>query len=96
MSEPVRFILYVNGQSDRAQRAIRDLERICRENFADAFELTTIDVLARPEEAERDKILATPTLVKLSPLPIRRLVGDLSDEHRVLTALDMSLPHRET
>jgi circadian clock protein KaiB len=79
--------LYVTGQSPRAQTAIANLQRICDEELEGAYELEIIDVLENPEAAEDDKILATPTLIKQLPPPLRRIIGDLSNKEKVLLGL---------
>ena len=81
--------LYVTGQTLRSQRAIANLRRICESDLAGAYEMIVIDVLERPQLAEDEKILATPTLVKELPTPIRRIIGDLSDSDKVLLGLDL-------
>ena len=81
--------LYVTGQTPRSQRAIANLRRICEEELRGEYEMVVIDVLERPQLAEHEKILATPTVVKELPAPIRRVIGDLSDSERVLLGLDL-------
>jgi circadian clock protein KaiB len=81
--------LYVTGQTPRSQRAIDNLRRICDEELHGKYNLAVIDVLERPQLAEDEKILATPTVVKELPPPIRRIIGDLSDTERVLLGLDL-------
>jgi circadian clock protein KaiB len=81
--------LYVTGQTPRSARAIANLKRICEEELRGAYELIVIDVLERPQLAEDEKILATPTVVKELPKPIHRIIGDLSDTERVLLGLDL-------
>jgi circadian clock protein KaiB len=81
--------LYVTGQTPRAQNAIDSLRRICEQELGGRYELVVIDVLQRPQLAEDEKILATPTVVKELPAPIRRIIGDLSDSERVLLGLDL-------
>ena len=81
--------LYVTGQTPRAQRAIANLRRLCDSELAGSYEMVVIDVLERPQLAEDEKILATPTLVKELPPPIRRIIGDLSDSEKVLLGLDL-------
>jgi len=78
--------LYVTGQTSRSQRAIAHLRQIVKGLEAD---LNIIDLLENPQMAEDDEILATPTLIKASPIPIRRIVGDLSDGKKVLLGLDL-------
>jgi circadian clock protein KaiB len=81
--------LYVTGQTPRSLRAIADLRALCEEGLPGRYELTVIDVLERPQLAEDEKILATPTVVKELPGPMRRIIGDLSDSERVLLGLDL-------
>jgi circadian clock protein KaiB len=81
--------LYVTGKTAKADVAIANLRRICDEELQGAYELQIIDVLERPDLAETDKILATPTLIKRLPPPLRRVIGDLSDKHKVLLGLDV-------
>ncbi len=81
--------LYITGQTPRSLRAIDNLRRICDTELDDQYELVVIDVLERPQLAEDEKILATPTVVKELPPPIRRIIGDLSDTERVLLGLDL-------
>lgn len=85
----LRLKLFVTGKTSNSTRAIETLQSICKENLADTYELSIIDVLEHPQQAEDEKILATPTLIKELPPPIRRIIGDLSDKEKVL--LGMSL-----
>jgi len=87
--------LYVTGTSPRAQVAIANLERICAEELQGQYELEIIDVLEHPQRAEDEKILATPTLIKQLPPPLRRVIGDLSDKAKVLLGLEVR-PHSAT
>ena len=81
--------LYISGGSPRAQAAIANLKRICEEDLAGRYTLEIIDVLQNPDAAEMDKVLATPTLVKQLPPPLRRVIGDLSDKEKVLLGLEV-------
>jgi circadian clock protein KaiB len=81
--------LYVTGTSPRAQVAITNLRRICEQELRGQYELEIIDVLKNPEMAEDEKILATPTLIKQLPPPLRRVIGDLSDKEKVLLGLEV-------
>jgi len=81
--------LYVTGQTPKSERAIANMRRICEGELEGQYELVIIDVLERPQLAEDEKILATPTLTKELPLPLRRIIGDLSDTDKVLLGLDM-------
>jgi circadian clock protein KaiB len=80
--------LYVTGQSVRSERAVANLRRIC-DRLRAPCEMTVVDVLERPQLAEQEKILATPTVIRDRPLPRRRVIGDLSDERRVVLELDL-------
>lgn len=82
--------LYVAGRTQRTNQAIANLEAICAQDLAGQYELVVIDVLERPQLAEHEKILATPTLVKELPPPLRRIVGDLSDRESVLIGLQLT------
>ena len=79
----------MTGNTPRAQNAIANLRRICDEQLRGEYELEIIDVLEHPELAESDKILATPTLIKQLPPPLRRVIGDLSDKDKVLLGLEV-------
>ena len=81
--------LYVAGSTPRATSAIDNLRRICEKDLKGRYELEIIDVLKNPELAEQDKILATPTLIKQLPPPLRRVIGDLSDSEKVLLGLEL-------
>jgi circadian clock protein KaiB len=81
--------IYITGQTPRSRRAIENLRRICEDELRGQYEMHVIDVLDRPQLAEDEKILATPTVVKELPVPIRRIIGDLSDADKVLLGLDL-------
>lgn len=81
--------LYVTGQTPRTEKAIANLRRICQEDLHGKYDLQIIDVLKNPQLAEDEKILATPTLIKRLPPPLRRVIGDLSDKEKVLLGLDV-------
>lgn len=89
--------LYVTGKSAKSEVAIANLRRLCAEELEGRYDLQIIDVLEHPEAAETDKILATPTLIKRLPPPLRRVIGDLSDRHKVLLGLEVrpELPSRD-
>ena len=82
--------LYVTGASPRTESAIANLRHICDRELDGRYTLQIIDVLEDPEAAERDRVLATPTLIKQLPPPLRRIIGDLSDRAKVLLALEIS------
>ncbi|WP_108664177.1 circadian clock KaiB family protein [Euzebya rosea] len=91
----VRLRLYIGGESPRAIRAASNLRRLCNQLLGDDWELEVIDVVDRPDLAEDARIFATPTVVKLTPAPIRRAIGDLSDIQRLAAALDLGVPSDE-
>jgi len=82
------FTLYIAGQTSRSQRAVTNLRQACESTGA-AYELVIVDILERPEAAEQAKILAIPTLVKESPLPVRKVIGDLSNHEVLINELDI-------
>lgn len=82
-----RLQLYVTGMSARSTSAIANLGQICERHLKGAYEIEIVDVLEDPARADQAKILATPTLIKLWPLPERRIIGDLSDRDQVLRGL---------
>jgi circadian clock protein KaiB len=86
--------LFITGQTIRSGRAITNLRRIIEKELGTEYELVIIDVLEQPQVAEDEKILATPTLIKEFPLPVRRIIGDLSDTKQVLLGLE--LLHQES
>lgn len=86
------FQIFVAGHSPRSDRAIANLRRLCTEKLKGDYELEIIDVIQRPDLAEAEKILASPTLIKLLPLPRRRLVGDLSNVELVCEVLELTAP----
>jgi circadian clock protein KaiB len=81
--------LYITGNTPSARAAIANLRRICDEELHGRYELEVVDVLEHPERAEADRILATPTLIKRLPPPLRRIIGDLSDTQKVLVGLEV-------
>jgi circadian clock protein KaiB len=82
--------LFITGSTPRSTRAIENLRKICEENLDGRYELEVIDVYERPETTRELQIVATPTLVKVLPEPLRRIIGDLSDELKVLAGLDLA------
>ena len=81
--------LYVAGNTPSSITALRTLNTILTEEFQGVYALKVIDVLKNPQLAEEDKILATPTLSKILPPPVRKIIGDLSDREKVLIGLDL-------
>jgi circadian clock protein KaiB len=83
----LRLRLYVAGHAPNSVRAIATATALCREHFPSTHELEIVDVLTHPAQASADGIIVTPTLVRLSPPPVRRVIGNLSDTTHVLLAL---------
>jgi circadian clock protein KaiB len=81
--------LYVAGNTTNSVRALTTLKNILEHEFQGVYALKVIDVLKNPQLAEEDKILATPTLAKVLPPPVRKIIGDLSDREKVLVGLDI-------
>ena len=81
--------LYVAGNTARSITALRNLKRYCEEHLKGEYAIEVIDLLVSPKLAEGDQILAVPTLVKKVPEPVRKIIGDLSNEEKVLVGLDI-------
>ncbi len=84
-----RLRLYVTGATPKSQRAIDSIKKICEEHLKGRYVLEVIDIYQQPSLAKGDQIIAAPTLIKKLPEPLRKLVGDLSNEERVLLGLDL-------
>ena len=84
------FRIYVTGETTRSWQAVANLHRLCETQLAGRYEMEVVDVVEQPELAERERIIATPTVVRQAPPPTRRVVGDLSDLR--LTAVSLGLP----
>ncbi|MGH9377643.1 MAG: circadian clock KaiB family protein [Terriglobia bacterium] len=81
--------LYVTGATPRSSRSILNIRSFCEERLLGRYHLEVIDIYQQPELAKNEQIIATPTLIKTLPQPLRRIVGDLSDRERVLAGLDL-------
>jgi circadian clock protein KaiB len=81
--------LYVTGATSRSRLAILNINAVCQQVLQGRYELEVVDIYQNPALAEDEQIIATPTVVKLLPLPLRRIIGDFSDRHRVLLGLDL-------
>lgn len=86
-SAEYRLRLFVAGISPRSQRTIENLRRICNRHLTGRCNLVIVDIYQQPELAEAHQVVAAPTLLKLEPPPARQIIGDLSDEARVLRGL---------
>jgi circadian clock protein KaiB len=88
-SEHFVLRLFVAGTTPGSTRAVESLRAICDEYLTGRYDLEVIDVYQQPTLARDEQIIAVPTLVKKRPLPLRRILGDLADEQRVLAGLDL-------
>jgi circadian clock protein KaiB len=82
--------LFVTGTTPRSARAIQNIRAICEEYLPGRYDLVVIDIYQHPEHVKTEQIVVTPTLVKRLPMPVRKLIGDLSDTARVLIGLDIA------
>ena len=81
--------LYVTGTTGRSIRAIQTVRRVCEEHLKGLYDLEVVDIYKNLPLARGDQIIAAPTLIRRLPAPLRRLIGDMSDEQRVLVGLDI-------
>lgn len=81
--------LYVAGQTSRSLAAIANLRSICEQNLKGKYRIEVIDLMVTPQLAKGDQIVAVPTLVRKLPQPIKKIIGDLSNEEKVLVGLDI-------
>jgi circadian clock protein KaiB len=84
--------LYIAGNTPKSLTALRNLKKYCEEHLKDEYSIQVIDLLQNPQLAAGDQILAVPTLVKKVPAPVRKIIGDLSNEEKVLVGLNIR-PH---
>ena len=89
MADQYVLKLYITGKTPRTETAVTTLRKICEEELRGQYQLVVIDILENPQLAEDEKILATPTLIKVLPQPLRRIIGDLSTREKVLLGLDL-------
>jgi circadian clock protein KaiB len=89
--EATEFVLrlYVAGQTPKCVRAYENLRRLCEQHLANRYRIEMVDLIANPQLARGDQILAIPTLVRRLPEPMKKIIGDLSDSERVLVGLDL-------
>lgn len=87
----VRYVLrlYVTGMTARSARAVRNLRSICDEHLQGRYDLEVVDIYQQPVLIKGEQIIAAPTLIKRLPLPMRRIIGDMSNRQRVLLGLDL-------
>ena len=81
--------LYVTGMTPKSTRAIANVQKLCEKHLAGSYELKVIDIYQQPKLVQGEQIIATPTLIKKLPLPLRRLIGDMSDMERFLVGIDL-------
>ncbi len=81
--------LYIAGQTSRAAAAFTNLKKICEEHLRGIYHIEIIDLIKNPQLARGDQIIAVPTLVRKLPMPVRKIIGDLSNTERVLVGLDL-------
>jgi circadian clock protein KaiB len=97
-AQPRAFVLrlYVAGTSSQSTRAIIQLKEFCETHLKGRYHLEVVDIYQQPELAKDEQIIAVPTLIRRLPLPLRRLIGDLSNEERVLVGLDLQTQTTKT
>lgn len=90
--DPRRLVLrlYIAGQTPKSLRAIDNLQRICENELVGRYQIEIIDLVQHPQRARDDEIIAVPTLVRQLPLPLRKIIGDLSDTSKVLIGLQIA------
>ncbi|QNM82694.1 circadian clock protein KaiB [Sphingomonas sabuli] len=88
-TNPLKLTLYVAGETPKSLAAIRNLKKICEENGADRYEVEVIDLRQQPQLAREHNIVAIPTLVRALPVPVQKIIGDLSDSEKVLVHLQV-------
>jgi circadian clock protein KaiB len=81
--------LYVSGMTPRSARAVKNLQAICDEYLEGRYDLEVVDIYQQPVLTKGEQIIAAPTLIKKLPLPMRRIIGDMSNKERVLLGLDL-------
>ncbi len=81
--------LYVAGHTPRSVKALANLKKICEDHLAGKYSIEVIDLIKSPQLAKGDQIIAVPTLVRHLPVPVRKIIGDLSNTERVLVGLDL-------
>lgn len=90
-----RLRLYVAGQTPKSIAALANLKRLCEEHLAGRYRIEIVDLQKQPHLARRDEIVVIPTLVRQLPQPIRKIIGDLSNQQKVLVGLDVRPGERE-
>ena len=96
MTEEYVLRLFVTGMTARSSRAVNNLRAICDEHLDGHYDLEVIDIYQQPVLTKGEQIVAAPTLIKKSPLPMRRIIGDMSNRDGVLLGLDLVAPATRT
>ena len=89
MEQTWELKLYVAGKTPKSVTALRNLKKYCEKHLEGRYKIEVIDLLKKPQLAEGDQIFAVPTLVRKVPVPIRKIIGDLSNEEKVLVGLNI-------
>lgn len=89
MEQTWELKLYVAGKTPKSETALRNLKKYCGEHLEGRYKIEVVDLLKKPQLAEGDQIFALPTLVRKVPVPIRKIIGDLSNEEKVLVGLNI-------
>jgi circadian clock protein KaiB len=88
------FHLYIAGKSAKSTAAIANLQKICDEYLQNKYQIEIIDLVQNPEMARQDQIIAVPTLIKKLPRPVKQIIGDLSNQEKLLVGLEIAITHR--
>ncbi len=81
--------LYVSGATSRSSKAVENIRNFCEEHLKGRYELEIVDIYQQPGLLEKDQVIAAPTLIKSLPPPLRKLIGDMSDEEKIMIGLDI-------
>lgn len=93
--ESWKFRLYVAGRSPKSMAALHNIKMLCERHLAGAYDIELVDLVADPARAQQDQILAVPTLVRYSPQPLKRIIGDLSDHRLTLSHLGIYVEQKQ-
>ncbi len=88
------FHLYIAGKSAKSTAAIANLQKICDEYLQNKYQIEIIDLVQNPEMARKDQIIAVPTLIKKLPRPVKQIIGDLSNQEKLLVGLEIAITQR--
>ena len=82
--------LYISGATSRSRRALTNIKQICDQHLTERYDLQVFDIYQTPDQLLEDNVIAAPTLIKKTPLPVRRFIGDLSDTEKVIRGLEIT------